>query len=208
MGWRKWCFPECLSGRKVNMTGSTKTLGMMGGANNGIFVANMLQQWKMLLNCYLWKVCSVRYFPRKVGPIFLCWVLSQFSSIAQSCPTLCDLMDCSKPDMPVDHQLLGLAQTHVHWVGDAIQPSYPLLSPSPPSFSLSQHQGLFQWISLASHGQSIGASASAWVLPMNVQDWFPLGWTGLIALLSKGLSRGFSNTTVQKHRFFSTQSSL
>ena len=208
MGWRKWCFPECLSGRKVNMTGSTKTLGMMGGANNGIFVANMLQQWKMLLNCYLWKVCSVRYFPRKVGPIFLCWVLSQFSSIAQSCPTLCDLMDCRKPDMPVDHQLLELAQTHVHWVGDAIQPSYPLLSPSPLSFSLSQHQGLFQWISLASHGQSIGASASAWVLPMNVQDWFPLGWTGLIALLSKGLSRGFSNTTVQKHRFFSTQSSL
>ena len=85
MGWIKWCFPECFSGRKVNITGSTKTLEMMGGTNNGIFVGNMLQQWKMLLNYYLRKMCSVRYFPRKVGPIFLCWVLSQFSSVAQLC---------------------------------------------------------------------------------------------------------------------------
>ena len=72
--------------------------------------------------------------------------------------------------------------------------------PASGSFPMSQF--------LASSGQSIGVSASTSVLPMNVQDWFPLGWTGLIALLSKGLSRGFSNTTVQKHRFFSTQSSL
>ena len=68
----------------------------------------------------------------------------QFSSVAQLCPILCDLMDCSMPGFPVHHQLPELAQTHVHQVGDAIQPSQPLSSPSPPAFNLSQHQGLFQ----------------------------------------------------------------
>ena len=68
----------------------------------------------------------------------------QFSSVAQSCPTLCDPMNCSTPGLPVHHQLLGFTQTHVHRVGDAIQPSHPLLSPSPPAHS--QHQGLFQWV--------------------------------------------------------------
>ena len=71
----------------------------------------------------------------------------QFSSVAQSCPTLCDPMDCSTPSFPVHHQPLELAQTHVHWVGDAIQPSHPLSPPSPPAFNLSQHQSLFQWVS-------------------------------------------------------------
>ena len=66
----------------------------------------------------------------------------QFSSVAQSCPTLCDPMDCSMPGFPVHHQLLELTQTHVHWVGDAVQPSHPLLSPSPLAFNHSQHQGL------------------------------------------------------------------
>ena len=70
----------------------------------------------------------------------------QFSSVAQSCLTLCDPMDCSMPDFPVHHQLLEFTQTHVHCIGDAIQPSHPLLSPSPPTFNLSQHQGLFQWV--------------------------------------------------------------
>ena len=69
------------------------------------------------------------------------------SSVAQSCSSLCDPMDCSMPGFPVHHQLLELAQIHVHQVGDAIQPSHPLLSPSPPTFKLSQHQGLFQWVS-------------------------------------------------------------
>ena len=68
-------------------------------------------------------------------------------SVTQSCLTLCDPMDCSTPGLLVHHQLPGLAQTHVHWVGDAIQPSHPLSSPSPPAFNLSQHQGLFQWVS-------------------------------------------------------------
>ena len=71
----------------------------------------------------------------------------QFSSVSQLCPTLCNPMDCSMPGLPVHHQLPELTQTNVHWVGDAIQPSHPLLSPSPPAFNLSQHQGLFQWVS-------------------------------------------------------------
>ena len=72
---------------------------------------------------------------------------TQLSSVAQSCPTLCYPMDCNTPGLPVHHQLLELTQTHVHWVSDAIQPSHPLSSPSPPAFNLCQHQGLFQWVS-------------------------------------------------------------
>ena len=70
----------------------------------------------------------------------------QFSSVAQSCPTLCDPMNCSTPGLPVHHQLPEFTQTHVHRVSDAIQPSHPLSSPSPPALNLSQHQGLFQWV--------------------------------------------------------------
>ena len=119
----------------------------------------------------------------------------QFSSVTQSCLTLCNPMDCSTPGLPVHHQLLKFTQTHVHWVGDAIQLSHPLSSPSPPTFNLSQHQDLLKWVS-SSH-QSIGVSASTSVLPMSTQDWSPLEWTGWISLQSKGLSRVFSNTTVQ-----------
>ena len=113
---------------------------------------------------------------------------------------LCDPMDCSTPGFLVLHCLPELTQTHVHWADDAIRPSHPLSSPSPPTFNLSQHQGLFQWVS-SSHqvAKVLGASASASVFPMDIQDWFPLGWIGWISLKSKGLSRVFSNTTVQKH---------
>ena len=72
---------------------------------------------------------------------------SQFSLVAQSCPTLCDPMDCSMPGFPIHHQLPEPTKTHVHGVSDTIQPSHPLSSPSPPAFNLSQHQGLFQWVS-------------------------------------------------------------
>ena len=128
-----------------------------------------------------------------------------FSSVTQSCPTLCDPMNHSTPGLPVHHQLLEFTQTPVHRVGDAIQPSHPLSSASPSAPNPSQHQSfpmsqLFAW-----GGQSTGVSASASVLPMNTQDWSPLEWTGWISLQSKGLSRVFSNTTVQKHQFFSTQ---
>ena len=124
--------------------------------------------------------------------------ISQFSLVTQLCLTICD-----KP-----------TQTHVHCVSGAIQPSHPLSSLSPPTFNVSQHQGLFQWVGSSYQGeegmkfQSIGISASASVLPTNIQDWFSLGWTGWISLQSKGLSKVFSNTTVQKHLFFSAQLSL
>ena len=136
-------------------------------------------------------------------------VFYQFSSVAQSCPTLCDPMDCSMPGFHVHHQDLQLAQTHVHRVSDAIQPSHPLSSPSPPALSLSQHQGLFKWVS-SSHqvAKVLGVSASTSVLPMNIQGWFPLGGTSWISLQSKGLSRVFSNTTVQKHQISHAQFSL
>ena len=127
----------------------------------------------------------------------------QFISVTQSCPTLCGPMNCSMPGLPVHHQLL-VTQTHVHRVSDAIQPSHPLSSPSPPVPNSSQHEGLFQWAN-SSHevAKLLGVSAS--VLPVNTQDWSPLGWTGWISLQTKGLSRVFSNTTVQKHQFFGTQ---
>ena len=126
-------------------------------------------------------------------------------SSAQSCPTLCNPMNRSTPGLPVHHQLTEFTQTHVRRVGDAIQTSHPLSSPSHPapnpsqsgSFPMSQ---LFSW-----GGPSIGVSASASVLPMNTQDWSRLGWTSWISLQSKGLSRVFSNTTVQKHQFFGAQ---
>ena len=129
-----------------------------------------------------------------------------FSSVGQLCPTLCNFMDCCTLSFPIHDQLLELAQTHVHQVSGAVQPSHPLSSSSPPSFNVSQHQDLFQWAS-SSHqmAKSIGFSSSASVLPVNIQDWFPSGLTGSISLQSKGLSRVFSNTTVQKHQFFCAQ---
>ena len=104
---------------------------------------------------------------------------------------------------PVLHYLPEFAQTYVHWVSDAIQQSHPLSPPSPLALNLSQHQVFFK--ESASSGQSIGASASASVLPMNIQSWFPLGLNGLISLLSKRLSAVFSSTTVWKHQFFGVQ---
>ena len=130
--------------------------------------------------------------------------LVQFSSVAQSSPILCYPGNCSMPGLPVHHQLPESTQTHVHWIGDAIQPSHPVVPfsscpqpfPASGSFPMSQ---LFAW-----GGQSIGVSASASVLPMNSQDWFPLRLTGWISLHSKGRSSIFFNITVQKHKFFST----
>ena len=114
-------------------------------------------------------------------------------------------MDCSTPHFPVYHQLLELAQTHVHWVSDTIQPSHPLSSPSPPAPNPSQHQGLFQWVT--------SLHQVAEVLEFQLQHQ-PLQWTlrtdlldelVWISLQSKGLSRVFSNTIVQKHQFFIVQ---
>ena len=130
------------------------------------------------------------------------------SSVTQSCPTLCDPMDHSTPGLPVHHQLLGFTQTHVHWVSDAIQPSHPLSSPSLPALNLSQHQGLFKWVS-SSRQVANYWSFSFSISPSNQYSGFiSLGFTHWISLLSKGLSRVFSNTTVQKHQFFCTQLSV
>ena len=115
--------------------------------------------------------------------------LNQFSSVAQSCPTLCYPMNRSTSGLPVHHQLPESTQTHVHWVGDAIQPSHPLVVPFSSCLQSFPASGSFQMCQLfVSGGQSIGASASASVLSMNTQDWSPLGWTGWISLQSKGLS--------------------
>ena len=139
----------------------------------------------------------------------------QFNSVAQSCLTLCNPIDCSMPGLSVHHHPLEFTQNHVHWVSDAIQPPHPLLFlinhviPFSSCLQFFPASGFFPLSQLfTSGGQSIGVSASAPVLPMNTQDWSPLGWTGWISLQSKGLSRVFSNTTVQKHQFFGTQLSL
>ena len=149
-------------------------------------------------NCHVVFFCfGHQYFP---------YNSVQFSSVTQLCPTLCDPMNRSTPGLPVHHQLLEFTQTHAHRVGDAIQPSHPLWSPSPSDPNPSQHQGLFLWVN-SSHevAKVLEFQLQASVLLMNTQDWSPLGWTGWISLQSKGLSRVFSNTTVQKHPFFSAQ---
>ena len=99
-------------------------------------------QWQFIMHQSLeWKN------DYKISPSIFCFILEfQFSSI-QSCPTLCDPMDCSTPGLPVHHHLPEFTQTPVHWVGHAIQPSHPLWSPFPPAFNLSQHQDLFKWVS-------------------------------------------------------------
>ena len=111
-------------------------------------------------------------------------------------------MDCSTPGFSVHHQLLKFTQTHVHrvneWCHPTISSSVVPFSSHPQSFPASGSFPMSQFF--ASGGQSIGALAS--VLPMNIQDWFPLGLTGLISLPSRGFSRVFSDTTVQKHHFY------
>ena len=132
------------------------------------------------------------------------WILHanfQFSSVAQSCLTLCDPMDDSMPGFPVHHQLLEPTQTPVHWwwhrwCHSTISYSVVPFSSHLQSFLAS---GSFPMSRFASGGQHIGVSASASVLPMNIQGWFPSGLTGWVSLQFKGLSRVFT-TTVQKHQ--------
>ena len=131
------------------------------------------------------------------------------SSVAQLGPTLCDPMDCSTPGLPCPSTTLGAYSNSCplsRWCHSTIPFSVIPFSSHLQSFSASDSFQISQFFT--SGGQSIGVSASASVLPMNIQDWFPLGWIGWISLLSKGLSRVFSNTIVQKHQLFSTQPSL
>ena len=138
------------------------------------------------------------------------WILYQLSrsSVTQSCPTLCNPMDYSTPGFPVHHQLLELTQTHVHWISYAIQSSHPLSSPS-PNINISQQKGIFQWVSSLHQVAKVlefqlQHQSSQWIFRTD----FLLGQTGWICLQSKGLSRVFSYTTVQKHQFVSAQLSL
>ena len=106
----------------------------------------------MFTMCWLWEKLLVRFFGLvSSNSGFLCWPHGiksvQFSSVTQLCPTLCNPMNRSMPGLPVHSQLPKSTQTHIHRISDAIQPSHPLSSPSPPAFSLSQHQGLFKWVS-------------------------------------------------------------
>ena len=107
--------------------------------------------------------------------------VSQFSSVTQSCPTLCDPMNRSMPGIPVLHPLTEVAQTHVHWVGDAIQSFYPLSSLSPPAFTLSQHQGLFQWFSSLPKYWSFSFSRSPFTEYSGLIS-FRMDWLDLLAV--------------------------
>ena len=129
------------------------------------------------------------------------------SSVTQSHLTLCNPMNCNTAGLPVHHQLPEFTTAHVYWVSNAIQPSHSVIPFS--RFQSFPASGSFQMSQLFTSGdQSTGVSASTSVLLMNIQDRFPLGWTGWISLQSKGLWRVFSNTTVQKHHFFGAQLSL
>ena len=133
---------------------------------------------------------------------------TMWCSVTKLYPTLCDPMDCRTPGFPIPHHLLEFAKVHVHWIGDAIQPFHPLLSPFLLSSIFPGIRSFLMNQLLSSGGRSTGASASASVLPMSIQGWFPLGFTALTSFLYKGFSRDFSSTTVQKHQFFGSQPSL
>ena len=143
---------------------------------------------------FLMSIADQLYIFSNWRNIIISNIICNFSSVAQLCLTLCDPVDCSMPGFDV------------HQVSNAIQPSHPLSPPFSSCFQSFPALGSFPMNQFfASGGQSIGVSASALVLPMNIQDWYPLRLTGLISLQSKGLPRVFSNTTVQKHQFFCTQ---
>ena len=139
-------------------------------------------------------------------PLHRFWGLVQFSSVSQSCPTLCDPMDCSTPGFPVHHQLPEFTEIHVHWICDAIQPSHPLSSPSPPAFNLSQYQGLFQWAS-SSHQV---AKVLAFQLQHQSFQWtlrtsFRMDWLDLLAVqgtLKSLLQHDSSKVSIPCHSAF------
>ena len=132
----------------------------------------------------------------------------QFSSVTQSCPTLCYLMDCSMPGLFVHHQLLEFTQTHVHWISDAFQPSYPLSFPPPPAFNLSQNQGMLNQF-FSSGGQSIGVSALEFSFsPSNEYSGlisFRMDWFDLLAIqgtLKSFLQHHISTASTLQHSAF------
>ena len=181
-----------------------------------IFSAQRYLTWEAFTDLlppqhFLFLVPALFFFITLKTSWFICLsIYHQFSSVQSLSRVWLFVipMDCSTPGLPIHCQLLEFTQTHVHWVNDAIQPSQPLSSPSPPAFNLSQHQGLFSESALHIRWPKYWSFSFKSVLPMNTQDWSPLGWTGWNSLQSKGLSRVFFNTIVQKHQFFGTQLSL
>ena len=160
-----------------------------------------------LLTLVIWPKFGFLFFlclSLPLSPKALCWKISLKKLVQFSRSVVSDALrphESQHARPPCPSQLPELTQTHVHQVGDAIQPSHPLSFPSPPAPNPFQHQSFPMSHLLAWGGQSIGVSALASVLPMNTQDWSPLGWTSWISFQSRGLSRVFSNTTVQKHQF-------
>ena len=150
-----------------------------------------------LLGDNLWAAETV--FLRSVFVCLMPLTVLCCCSVTKSCLTLSDPVDCSRPGSSILHYLLEFAQIHVHWVSDVILPSLPPLA---PFFCLQSFPAFESFPMSWLIASSIGASASASVLPMNIQGWFPLGSTGLISLLSKGLSRIFTIVTAWKHQFF------
>ena len=163
-----------------------------GGRKTGKVDIKTIEQWKRKNVCLCVFSLEIIVFQSSV----------QFS---QPCLTICDPMDCSTPGFPVLHHLPELAQAHVLWVCDAIQPSHPLLSLSTPSFNLAQHQGLFQWVHSSHqvakvlefqlHHQSI-----QWIFST---DSFRMDWLDLLAI--QGTRKSLLQHTVQKHQFFVIQ---
>ena len=160
-----------------------------------------MNSWILLYYLKLFKAAFLFYLSINYWDV-------QFRSVTQSCPTLCNPMNHSMPGLPVHHQLPEFTQTRPlsQWCHPAISSTVIPFSSCPQSLPASESFPKCQFF--APGGQSIRVSASTPVLPMNTQDPSPLGWTGWISLQSKGLSRVFSNTTVQKHQFFGAQLSL
>ena len=172
------------------------------GLPDGFYFGSPVHYWVSLgklLNSVSW---YIKQGPRWTTCSSLTGTYLAFSSIQLlSCLTFCNPIDCGTTGFPVHHQLPGLVQNHVHW--SRWRHSHLLLPSVFPSIRVFPMSQFFE-----SGGQSIGASTAASVIPMNMQDWFSLGLTGLVSLQSKGLSRVFSNATVQKHQFFNAQLSL
>ena len=133
-----------------------------------------------------------------------------FGSVAQSSPTLCNTMACSMPGLPVHHQFPEFTHTYVHWVGDAIQPSHPLLSPSPPTFNLPQHQGLFKWVSSShqvakywSFSFNINISNEHWGLISFRMDWLDL--PTVQGTLKSLFEHNSSKASILWHSFFTVE---
>ena len=138
----KWETGKTSGERAVDLEGWGKKSQRIG-TSRGLWLLTAGPDWKMQREDknQTWLGCAIVRVYKNLAAIDL-----QFTSIVQLCLTLCDPIDCSTPAFPVHHQLPELTQTHVHRVGDAIQPSHPLLSPSPSALNQSQHQGLFQWV--------------------------------------------------------------